>query len=402
MTNARTVAAATLAAAALVLPACGGDDGGAGGQGTGGSAPSSPADAGGAGSTPRVAIQTADEGFDPAAIYESVSPGVVTINATIPGLGGGILGGRGGIATGSGFVISDRGEIVTNAHVVTDAEAGGGGAIDEASVVYVQFADRNRVRAEIVGFDPFADVALLKVDPDGLDLHPVELGQDRDLRVGEPVAAIGSPFSQDQSLSTGIISAVDRSIDSLTDFKIEGGIQTDAAINPGNSGGPLLDAEGRVIGIDQQINTSSGGSEGVGFAVPIDLAKRSVAQLREDGSVEYAYIGVTTTPLYPQLAERLGLDTDSGALVTRVVPGGPADDAGLRGRSDSIRFQGISVGTGGDVITAVDGHRIEGADDLPKVISLLDPGEEVTLEVIRDGERQQIDVTLGKRPESIG
>ena len=388
----RRWAAALLAAASLTLVACGG---------SGDDSTTSSADTGGGSKPPHVAIQTSGGVFNPAAIYQDVSPGVVTINATIPGLGGGILGGGGaGVATGSGFVISDDGEIVTNAHVVTDAEAGGGGTIHKATAVYVQFADRNRVAADIVGFDPFADVALLKVDPDGLDLQPVELGNDGNIEVGDPVAAIGSPFSQDQSLSTGIVSATDRSIDSLTNFKIEGGIQTDAAINPGNSGGPLLDDEGRVIGIDQQINTNSGGNEGVGFAVPIDLAKRSISQLREDGTVEYAYIGVTTTPLYPQLADRLGIDTDTGALVTDVVSGSPAADAGIQGKTGTIRFQGIAVDNGGDVITAVDGHEITGGSDLPRIISLLDPGDQVTLDIIRDGEHKQVDVTLGQRPES--
>ena len=385
--------AAALVAAALVAAGCGGSDEGSGGGNGGGG------NGGSASGPPQVAIQTSGGTFNPEGIYNEVSPGVVTINSTIPGLGGGILGGGGGVATGSGFVISKEGEIVTNAHVVTDAEAGGGGPIHKATAVYVQFQDRNRVPAEVVGFDPFADVALLKVNPDGLDLHPVTLGDDAKVEVGQPVAAIGSPFSQDQSLSTGIVSATERSIDSLTNFKIEGGIQTDAAINPGNSGGPLLNADGEVIGIDQQINTASGGNEGVGFAVPIDLAKRSVDQLREGGTVEYAYIGVTTTPLYPQLADRIGVDTDTGALVTTVVPGGPADDAGLRGKDDTIRFQGIQVGVGGDVITAVDGKEVVTSSDLPRRIALLDPGDKVTLDIIRDGQEQQLDVTLGKRPE---
>ena len=183
--------------------------------------------------------------------------------------------------------------------------------------------------AEIVGFDPYADVALLKVDPDGLDLHPLELATNDEVEVGQPVAAIGSPFGEEQSLSVGVISATDRSIESLTEFQIDGAIQTDASINPGNSGGPLLDAEGQVIGINQQINTTSGGNEGVGFAVPIALVARSLDQLREDGTVDYAYIGVTTQSLYPQLADQLGLESDTGALVAEVVNGSPADDAGI-------------------------------------------------------------------------
>jgi S1-C subfamily serine protease len=299
-------------------------------------------------------------------------------------------------------VISERGEIVTNAHVVTDGAAGGTPNISEASEVYVQFADANQVRAEIVGFDPFADVALLRVDPEGLDLHPLELGSTEDVAVGEPVAAIGSPFGQEQSLSTGIVSATDRSIEGLTQFSIDGAIQTDASINPGNSGGPLLDADGTVIGIDQQINTTSGGNEGVGFALPIDLAQRSIAALREDGEVEYAFLGVETRPLYPQLAARLGIETGTGALITGVEEGSPADEAELVGGDQTIRFQGQSYEVGGDVITHVEGREIVGESDLPRLISLLDPGEVVELRVIRDGESETVEATLAVRPDETG
>ena len=235
---------------------------------------------------------------------------------------------RGG-RPGLGLRRSTRsGEIVTNAHVVSQGE---GADLTEADQVYVEFADRNRVAADVLGVDPFADVALLKIDPDGLDLVPLQLGDDADLRVGDPVAAIGSPFGEQQSLSIGIVSAKERSVKSLTQFQIENSIQTDAAINPGNSGGPLLDADANVVGINQQIETQSNANAGVGFAVPISAIKRSIDQLREDGEVEYAYIGVSSQALYPQLAERLGLDTDYGGLIARVVSGGPADEAGLRG-----------------------------------------------------------------------
>ena len=215
------------------------------------------------------------------------------------------------------------------------------------------------------------------------------------------MAAIGSPFGQTQSLSIGVVSATDRSIDSLTDFKIDGGIQTDASINPGNSGGPLLDADGKVVGINQQIQTSSGGNEGVGFAVPIDLAQRSVDQLRKDGTVSYAYAGVTTQPLYPQLAERLQLPVDAGAIVSTVVPGGPADKAGLRAGDQTITFQGQQVDSGGDVITAVNGEQVVDNADLPRIVSRLNPGDDVTLDIIRDGDKQQIHITLGERPTSV-
>jgi S1-C subfamily serine protease len=358
--------------------------------------------ASGNGRPDRVVVATADGSFNPGSVYERAAPGVVTISAIFGGGSSGeILGGGGGAGQGSGFVISDDGEILTNAHVVTDAQASGATEdISAAKELYVQFADRNEVPAEIVGFDPYADVALVTVEPDGLDLQPLELGSMENVAVGSPVAAIGSPFGEEQSLSTGVVSATDRSIESLTEFQIDGAIQTDASINPGNSGGPLLDADGRVIGLNQQINTTSGGNEGVGYAVPIDLARRSLEQLREDGNVDYAFIGVTTQPLYPQLADRLEIDAETGALIAEVSEGGPADEAGLRGSDQTIEFQGRRVDAGGDVIVAVDGEEIVGESDLPRLIARLDPGDEVTVEIIRDGEREEVDVTLGEREDA--
>ena len=337
--------------------------------------------------------------FDPQAIYEEAAPGVVTIRSVFGGgNASGILGGR-AAGQGSGFVVSSDGEIVTNAHVVTDAQASGGGDINAAKQLFVQFPDRNQVPAEVVGFDPFADVALLKVDPSGLELNPLELGSSDGIEVGQPVAAIGSPFGEENSLSVGVISASGRSVESLTDFQIDDAIQTDAAINPGNSGGPLLDAAGRVLGINQQIRTASGADEGVGFAVPVDLVKRSIEQLREDGNPDYAFIGVSTQGLYPQLANRLEIDADSGALIAEVVPGSPADEAGLEGGDQEIRFQGVQVTAGGDVIVSVDGHELVEEADLARLIALKSPGDTVTLELLDDGDTEEVEVTLGERPE---
>lgn len=336
--------------------------------------------------------------FDPQAIYADAAPSVVTILSLVGESDSPTSAGQ-----GSGFVISDDGEIVTNAHVVTDAtEAGGSTPINEADEVYVEFGDRNQVPAEIVGTDLNADVALIKVEPDGLDLNPIELGDSESVQVGAPVAAIGSPFGQEQSMSVGIVSATDRSIDSLTQFKIDGAIQTDTSINPGNSGGPLIGADGRVVGIDQQINTTSGGNEGVGFAVPINLVKRSVEQLRENGKVEYAYIGVKSQPLYPQLAEKLGIDAPTGSLISSVVSGGPADEAGLQGAGDEskVEFQGRKVAVGGDTIVAVNGEKLVSENDLSRLIATYNPGDDVTLTIIRDGKEMDVDVTLGARPES--
>ncbi|MET0559937.1 MAG: trypsin-like peptidase domain-containing protein, partial [Solirubrobacterales bacterium] len=289
-----------------------------------------------------------------------------------------------------------EGEIVTNAHVVTEES---GDDREAAEQVYVEFPDRNVVEAEIVGFDPFVDVGLLRIEPDGFDLQPLRLGDDRDLRVGQPVAAIGSPFGEQQSLSVGVVSATDRAVQSLTQFEIAGAIQTDASINPGNSGGPLLDAGARVIGINQQIETNSGANDGVGFAVPVSAIKRSVAQLQEDGNAEYAYIGVSSQALYPQLAEKLGLDTTFGGLIAEVVPGGPADDAGLEGGDKKLNFQAAEYRVGGDVILQIDGHDVVQPDDLARLVATKKPGEKVTLTVLHDGDKEQVQVTLGKRPD---
>jgi S1-C subfamily serine protease len=339
--------------------------------------------------TTEIVVQTADAtGFDAAEVYREAAPGVVTIRSIFEGGGG----------EGSGFVLDREGRIVTNAHVVTDGQ---GGDREEADSVFVEFPDRNVLPARIVGFDPFADVALLEVKPDGFDLQPLELGDDEALVVGQPVAAIGSPFGEQQSLSSGIVSATDRSVRSLTEFQIEGAIQTDASINPGNSGGPLLDAEARVIGINQQIETSSGANDGVGFAVPISAIERSVAQLKRDGTVEYAYIGVSSQALYPQLARRLDLDSDHGGLIAEVVADGPADRAGLEGGDDELRFQGVPYQVGGDTILAIEGREVIRPEDLAQYISSYQPGEKVTLKVLHeDGGRDDVEVVLGERPAS--
>jgi S1-C subfamily serine protease len=380
---------AACAAALLALAVFGGCGGSSGdGNSTSASSEAPP---------PQVIVETSENGFDATRVYREASPGVVTIRSIFEGSGSGLLASGPSAAEGSGFVLDTSGEIVTNAHVVTDDS---GGERKPAKSVFVEFPDRNVVAAEIVGFDPFADVALLKVKPDGFDLHPLKLGNDRELVVGQPVAAIGSPFGEQQSLSVGIVSATDRSVKSLTDFQIEGAIQTDASINPGNSGGPLLDAGARVIGINQQIETNSGANDGVGFAVPISAVKHSIAQLREDGEAEYAYIGVSSQPLYPQLARKLGLDTTFGGLVAEVSSGGPAEKAGIEGGNDKVAFQAGKYRTGGDVILQVDDEDIVTPDDLAEAIADRRPGEVVTLTILRDGERQQVEVTLGERPDN--
>ena len=328
-------------------------------------------------------------GFDAQTIYKDEADGVVTIQS--------LFGTDGG--EGSGFVINDEGEIVTNAHVVTTGE---GSAIKRASEVYVEFADGNRVSAKVLGHDPNADIALLRVEPKGLSLRPLPLGESSEVAVGQPVAAIGSPFGQAGSLSVGIVSAVDRSVASLTEFAISGAIQTDAAINPGNSGGPLVGADGRVIGVNQQIQSRSGGGEGVGFAVPIDVVKRSVGQLREEGRARYAYLGVTSVPLYPQLVDHFGLKASKGAWIQAIEPGGPAQRAGLRGGDGREVFQGAPFARGGDVITKVGDTPIKTADDLSTAIARFRPGETADVAIVRDGSERVVEVELDERPAETG
>jgi S1-C subfamily serine protease len=380
---------ATAGVAAALLAACGDDDDSGSEQ-----ASSSPT------TTEKVVVASGDGGFNAAAVYEKAAPGVVTVLSIFGDVSAADLGAAAG--QGSGFVISESGEILTNAHVVTSGgENNGGGEPKPASQVFVEFSDRNRVPADVVGFDPDADVALIKVDPEGLDLRPLQLSDREEYAVGEPVAAIGSPFGEQQSLSVGIISATDRSISSLTQFSVDNAIQTDASINPGNSGGPLLDGEGRVIGINQQIESSSGTNSGVGFAIPVTAIRFSLDQLREHGEVDYAYLGVTTQALWPQLADELDLNAETGALISEVVDGGPADDAGLQGASGQQTFQGARIRTGGDVILAVDGQPLRGESDLAELVSRRRTGESVTLQILRDGDEREVEVTLEPRPERV-
>jgi 2-alkenal reductase len=388
----RQLTALVAAIVALAIAACGGDEGGGDG------APSSGTTTVEATRTVEVVKRGGRATFDPAAIYEREAPGVVTVFSVLGG-GSGSLGGDDGQGLGSGFVLNGRGEIATNAHVVTTGE---GDSIRKAREVYVAFADGNQVAAKIVGYDPNSDVALLRIKTGGLTLRPLPLGTARDLEVGSPVAAIGSPFGEPQSLSVGVVSAVDRSIRSLTGFEIAGAIQTDAAINRGNSGGPLVDARGRVLGINSQIQTSTGGGEGVGYAVPADTVRRTLKALRAKGKVDYAYLGVSTARIYPQLARRFGLPVEVGAWVQEVVDDGPADDAGLRAGDDEQRFQSRTVTDGGDIIVAVEGRKLRSEGDLGVELLRYAPGDRVTLRVFRDGRQRDLKVTLGKRPRQTG
>ena len=333
--------------------------------------------------------------FDPRRIYALRSPGVVTIFASF----------EGEFAQGSGFVVSSRGHILTNSHVITNAGEGEPGSdVEAADRLYVEFPDGDRVPAKIVGWDVFDDVGLIRVDPRDHRLTPVPLGDSDEVVVGEPVAAIGSPFGNENSLSVGVVSATHRSISSLTSsYAVADAIQTDAAINHGNSGGPLLDARGRVIGINAQIRSGSGRGEGVGFAIPINWARRSMEQLLRSGGVSYAYVGIRAGDLTPSLARHLGYGTRRAALVECVEPGSSGADSGLRGGREEKQFNGVTYREGGDLVVAIDGMPVRSGDDLVRIVSQrLRAGQVAAFTVLRDGRTHVIPVKLGKRPEEPG
>jgi len=335
-------------------------------------------------------------GFQPAQVYRARSRGVVTVIAYFDGPAGASAG------QGSGFVVSRTGVILTNSHVVTTAGQGKVGKATAADPVYVEFSDGDRVSARVVGFDLFDDVAVLKVAPASHALQPVPLGHSGRVVVGQPVAAIGSPFGNADSLSVGVVSAIRRSIPSLTtNYNLVDAIQTDAPINHGNSGGPLFDAEGRVIGINAQIgsNGSTSGFEGVGFAVPIDSVKRSMAQILRTGKVEYAYLGIKTEDLTPAIAKRFGYAAKHGALVDTVEPGAAAARAGLVPGTRDVAYQGLGVRVGGDAIVAIDGIPVTHAGDVVRIVSeTLAPGETARFTVVRGDRRRIVAVTLDARP----
>lgn len=333
--------------------------------------------------------------FDPAAIYARRSAGVVTIFSVF---------GRDSATSasqGSGFVVSKSGVILTNSHVITTA-GGAIGVVQPAGSVYVEFQDRDRVEARIVGWDVFDDVGVIRVDPSSHALTPLPLGDSSSVAVGEPVAAIGSPFGNENSLAVGVVSATQRSIESLTsDYNLVDAIQVDAPINHGNSGGPLFDAEGRVIGINAQIRSNSGNAEGVGFAVPIDAARRSMEQLIATGKVAYAYVGVTSEDLTPGIARRFHYPARYGAVITSVRPGSPAARAGLRGGATEHEFNGGAFTYGGDVIVAVDGQPVRSSSDVVRIVTTrLRPAQRSTVTIVRDGRRRIVPIVLAERPQN--
>jgi S1-C subfamily serine protease len=336
-------------------------------------------------------------------IYVRDAPGVAYVTSTIVqhtespfGLFGGGESQRQGQATGSGIVIDSNGTILTNWHVV-----------ENAIKVTVSLERGKTVDAQVVGKDPSNDLAVLRIHPDGLTLHPLPLGSSSTVQVGDPVLAIGNPFDLQRTLTTGVVSALGRTLKAPNGFTITNVIQTDAPINPGNSGGPLLDASGRVIGINSQIYTggTSGGSIGIGFAVPVDMAKNELAQLEKGGTVSRAYIGLTSITIDGSLSA-LNLPVKTGALVQSVQKGTPAERAGIRGGNVNGNIENGQVVVGGDIITSVDGAPVNSSDDLANAIQAKKPGDTITVGLRRAAgngryEKKTVRVTLASRPNSL-
>jgi S1-C subfamily serine protease len=324
-------------------------------------------------------------------IYREEGRGVVFIQAE--GVAGSsVFGQEQGTATGSGFVVDEDGTILTNAHVVDGA--------DEVTVSFEEGGEA--IDAELKGVDPDTDLAVLKIDPDEVeDLTVVPLGDSSKVDVGDPVVAIGNPFGLQRTVTTGIVSALQRQIDAPSGFSISNVIQTDASINPGNSGGPLLDAQGRVIGINSQIATGGGqGSVGIGFAVPVNTATDLLPRLREGEEIERAYLGVTMGTVTEDLASENDLPADSGALIERVEEGDPADEAGLRGtETDELTGE---ITEPGDLIVRLDGERVQSADDVVSAVAGKQPGDTIEVEIYRGDDKRTVEVELGERPEELG
>jgi S1-C subfamily serine protease len=319
-------------------------------------------------------------------IYQKASPSVVNVISTvitrdfflnaIPREG-----------SGSGAMIDTQGHILTNNHVIRDAQK-----------LEVTLADGSKWPAKLVGTDPDNDLAVIRISAPPEKLKPLPLGDSRQLQVGQKVLAIGNPFGLGLTVTTGIISSLGRNIRSEVGTMIEELIQTDASINPGNSGGPLLNSDGEMIGVNTAIISPTGGSVGIGFAIPVNTAKRIMSQLISKGYVSYPYAGATVQPLFPELAKALKLKVERGAMVIDVSPGGPADKAGLRGGNRQTQVGNVQLTVGGDVIIQVDQFEVKDADDLIRHIREKKPGDTVTLKVLRDGQEKEVKITLQERP----
>ena len=338
-----------------------------------------------------------DTGLTAGDIYKRDAPGVVFVRSQIvqrtqSPFDFGLPQEQQGEATGSGFVVDQTGTILTNAHVVNGA-----------TKVTVQFQNKESVDAKVLGKDESTDLALLKVDPTGLKLTPLTLGSSKGVQVGDPAIAIGNPFGLERTLTTGVISAVQRTIQAPNNFQIDDVLQTDAPINPGNSGGPLIDATGKVIGINSQIATggsASQGSVGIGFAVPIDTAKQIIPDLKQSGRVDRGYLGIVSATVDKTLKD-LNLPVDHGALVQSVAPGGPADKAGIRAGDLPATLDNHPIQLGGDIITKVAGKEIRTKDDLQAAVADRKSGDTVKVTLLRASKVKTVEVTLGERPNTV-
>ncbi len=312
-------------------------------------------------------------------VYARVSPAVVCVTAR----------NQFGECIGSGFVIDREGHIVTNNHV---AEA--------APELLVTLADERTVPAKLVGADPGSDLAVLKIDVPAEELTVVELGQSSTLQVGQRAIAIGNPFGLERTVTVGIISSLERTLPrDNSDFQLAEVIQTDAAINPGNSGGPLLDSQGRVIGVNTAIRSTTGANAGIGFAVPVDIVKRVVPELIAHGRYRHPWIGVRGRTITPEMVEAMDLPVETGVLIAQVEPGSPADKAGLRGGGRQVVVSGVPMLAGGDIVVAINDKPVKRFDDIINYLaSSTSVGDVVTLTIVRDGRQRQIDVTLEERP----
>ena len=332
-------------------------------------------------------------------IYREAAPGVVQVTATQvvntpsvdPFFGFPVPQTQRQEALGSGFVIDKAGHIITNDHVVEGARS-----------VDVSFSNNESMRARIVGVDPSTDVAVLQVSAHSRALTPLPLGDSDAVRVGDSVVAIGNPFGLERTVTTGIVSALQRVIQAPNSYSIDHVIQTDAALNKGNSGGPLLDAEGRVIGVNSQIQSGSGGNVGIGFAVPIDTVRTVEAQILKTGHVEHAFLGVRVQAVNASVAKLFRLHASRGLLVAGVEPGSAAAKAGLRAGNQAVTVSGETYQLGGDLVVAADGVQLLSLDQLRDVIANKQPGDKLSLEIWRGDKRLTLDIKLGRQPSPHG
>ncbi len=320
------------------------------------------------------------------AVYEKVADGVVNVTSTAMQLDF-FFNAFPTQGSGSGSIIDAKGHILTNHHVVADAQK-----------LEVTLADGSKWPAKLVGSDPDNDLAVIKIDAPKDKLKVISMGDSRNLRIGQKVLAIGNPFGLQRTLTTGIISSLGRTIRSEVGTLIEDVIQTDAAINPGNSGGPLLNSDGEIIGINSAILSPSGGSVGIGFAIPVNTARRVAPELLSKGYVTYPWIGATIQSLIPEIAKYRKLKIERGAMIAEVVKGGPADKAGLKGGNQRVQVGNMIVLVGGDVVVRADQHDVKTNDELIHYIREKKPGDAILLKVYRNGNFVDVKVTLSERP----